>query len=262
MISRSPYYAAATGNPLLIAIATLNAGLVAYQMGDLPRAEALLTEALHLHQRYNGPYAAAFAQGWLAEVILARGDMARAVALFRDAITGFAASGNWAVVAEHFEALARGTVTSHAVPTVQLLGAAAAMRERFGHPRKPSEGPDYDRLLATARAKLGDTSFSEAWDAGRQLSEDQVLAEVNALVAATTDAPTGHPPSAPTDHGLTRREAEVRRLLAEGRSHRAIAETRSLSERTVESHVLPLLPKLGLASRPAAATYAVRHGLV
>lgn len=51
------------------------------------------------------------------------------------------------------------------------------------------------------------------------------------------------------------------RLLAEGRSNRAIADTLSLSERTIESHVMHILTKLDLDSRTAAATYAVRHGL-
>ena len=52
------------------------------------------------------------------------------------------------------------------------------------------------------------------------------------------------------------------RLVAAGRSNRAIADTLSLSERTIESHVLHIMTKLGLESRTAAATYAVRHGLV
>lgn len=61
--------------------------------------------------------------------------------------------------------------------------------------------------------------------------------------------------------GLTRREQEVLRLLTEGRSNRAIADALSLSERTVEAHVLHILAKLRLESRTAAATWAVRHGL-
>jgi len=61
--------------------------------------------------------------------------------------------------------------------------------------------------------------------------------------------------------GLTRREVEVLRLLTEGQSNRAIAAELSVSERTVEHHVLHILTKLGLDSRTAAATYAVRNGL-
>jgi len=54
---------------------------------------------------------------------------------------------------------------------------------------------------------------------------------------------------------------EMSRLLVEGRSNRAIAETLSLSERTVENHVLHILTKLDVGSRTPAVTYAVRHGL-
>ena len=73
--------------------------------------------------------------------------------------------------------------------------------------------------------------------------------------------PPGTPAAPPTHHGLSPREREVLHLLTEGRSNRAMAETLSLSERTIEGHVLHILTKLGLESRAAAAAYAVRHGL-
>ena len=62
--------------------------------------------------------------------------------------------------------------------------------------------------------------------------------------------------------GLTAREAEVLRLLAQGMSDREIAESLSLSPRTISGHVTHLLTKLDLESRTAAALFAVRHGLV
>ena len=61
--------------------------------------------------------------------------------------------------------------------------------------------------------------------------------------------------------GLTAREAEVLRLLAQGLSDREIAEALSLSPRTIGGHVTNLLAKLDLESRTAAAVFAVRHGL-
>ena len=61
--------------------------------------------------------------------------------------------------------------------------------------------------------------------------------------------------------GLTAREAEVLRLLAQGLSDREIAEALFISPRTVHGHVTNLLAKLGLESRTAAAAFAVRHGL-
>jgi DNA-binding CsgD family transcriptional regulator len=61
---------------------------------------------------------------------------------------------------------------------------------------------------------------------------------------------------------LTLREREILRLLAEGRTNQAIADTLYISLRTVQTHVANILAKLGLSSRAAVAAYAVRHGLV
>ncbi len=117
-------------------------------------------------------------------------------------------------------------------------------------------------MLTSARAMLSDAAFTEAWNAGQLMSQDEALAGAEALALATAEAEIASPPDKATRHGLTPREREVLRLLVEGRSNRAIADILSLSERTVENHVLHILTKLGLASRTAAATYAVRHGLV
>lgn len=64
-------------------------------------------------------------------------------------------------------------------------------------------------------------------------------------------------PSAP----LTRRELDVLRLIAAGRSNKAIAAALSASERTVARHITNLYGKIGASSKAAATAFALRHGL-
>jgi DNA-binding CsgD family transcriptional regulator len=61
--------------------------------------------------------------------------------------------------------------------------------------------------------------------------------------------------------GLTEREVEVLRLIAAGRSNRAIAQALFISPNTVLHHVSNIFTKTGVANRAEAAAYATRHGL-
>jgi PAS domain S-box-containing protein len=61
---------------------------------------------------------------------------------------------------------------------------------------------------------------------------------------------------------ITRREAEVLRLLACGASNRTIADTLGISATTVRNHIEHLLAKLGVHSKLEAVVYAARSGLV
>ena len=61
---------------------------------------------------------------------------------------------------------------------------------------------------------------------------------------------------------LTQREIELLRLVAEGMSNKAIAQTLSISENTVKYHVKNILRKLGVQNRTEAVTQAIRAGLL
>lgn len=61
--------------------------------------------------------------------------------------------------------------------------------------------------------------------------------------------------------GLTPREVEIVRLLAQGRSNQEIADELYISLRTAQTHVSNILGKLKLNSRAAVAAVAVRHGI-
>lgn len=70
----------------------------------------------------------------------------------------------------------------------------------------------------------------------------------------------GAPSDAP--HGLTPRELEVLRLVASGRTNKAIAKQLFLSEKTVDRHVSNILAKVKAPSRAAATAFAYEHKLV
>ena len=62
--------------------------------------------------------------------------------------------------------------------------------------------------------------------------------------------------------GLTPREVDVLRLLAAGRSDKEIAAALFVTRRSASKYVSTVLAKLGVPSRTAAATLAMRDGLV
>jgi DNA-binding CsgD family transcriptional regulator len=97
------------------------------------------------------------------------------------------------------------------------------------------------------------------WDnaarAFRQCGAAPALAEVEALMQQplTIDQPVSGV--------LTAREVEVLRLIAQGKTNRAIARALDISEKTVARHVSNIFTKLDLSTRSAAAAYAFTNRL-
>jgi NarL family two-component system response regulator LiaR len=91
-----------------------------------------------------------------------------------------------------------------------------------------------------------------AADAGEALIDPTVAAR---LVERLADERSGD-----SYQNLTTREREVLDLIARGFSNKRIALELGIAEKTVKSHVVNLLGKLGVADRTQAAVYATRHG--
>ena len=104
---------------------------------------------------------------------------------------------------------------------------------------------------------LKDTEADELRKAIKAAAAGQV--QLSPMVAARLMKEVRVPDS---PESLTERETEVLRLLAKGCSNKEIAQTLSIGEKTVKTHVSNILAKLGVPSRTQAALYAVRIGLV
>jgi DNA-binding NarL/FixJ family response regulator len=62
--------------------------------------------------------------------------------------------------------------------------------------------------------------------------------------------------------GLTGREVEVLRLVAEGRSNSQVGQALFISMKTASVHVSNIIAKLGVSSRGEAAAWAHAHGVI
>ena len=141
-------------------------------------------------------------------------------------------------------------------------GALGSLREAFALWRDLDAPYDAARarvLIARACRALDDaeTASLELESARLAFVELGAMHDVAAIAALERALA-----SAPADDELTPREREVLRLVATGKTNRAIAGALGISEKTIARHVSNIFTKLGLASRAAATAYAYEHGLL
>lgn len=90
--------------------------------------------------------------------------------------------------------------------------------------------------------------------AGQSVLEGEVLARAAELSASAQRLRQGEPQM----RGLTEREREVVRAIADGMSNAEVAEALYMSEGTVRNHISSILAKLGLRNRTQIAVYYYR----
>jgi DNA-binding CsgD family transcriptional regulator len=131
--------------------------------------------------------------------------------------------------------------------------------------------PVFQHLVAPwqekARTQLGEPAFQAALAKGRKWSLNQALEVAEQLpppdegAEPPSQAPSGsRAPSYPA--GLTAREVEILRLVAQGLTDAQVAEQLVISPRTVNWHLTSIYSKLGVPSRSAATRFAIEHHLL
>jgi DNA-binding CsgD family transcriptional regulator/tetratricopeptide (TPR) repeat protein len=113
-------------------------------------------------------------------------------------------------------------------------------------------------LLAAVCEERGDQDGRRLeLDTARRLFEQLNADPGLASLAEDSDRPTRQPAGS-----LSEREVQVLRLVAAGKTNRAIANELFISEKTVARHVSNIFGKLGVSSRTGATAWAFHHNLI
>ncbi|MDQ3225882.1 MAG: AfsR/SARP family transcriptional regulator, partial [Chloroflexota bacterium] len=113
-----------------------------------------------------------------------RGDHARAVSYYGEALIRFHALGDLGSVAWCLEGVAAAGGRDHPEQAARLFAAADTLRTAIHIPLPSPERPEYDRAVAVVRTILGDAAFEAAWRDGAVLPLETALAAANALAAS------------------------------------------------------------------------------
>jgi DNA-binding CsgD family transcriptional regulator len=190
------------------------------------------------------------------EIMLAVGDLEEARR----------ACGELEATAQGFDTGLLGAMAAHARGAVQLaegdaqaaLGSLRRAWQAWQDLEAPYVAARVRVLVGRVCRTLGDDDGAEMeWEAARAVFEKLGAApDVARIDQFSQSAPSSRA------HGLTPRELQVLRLVAAGKTNRAIATELSISDKTVARHVSNIFTKLGLSSRAAATAYAYKHDLV
>ena len=231
--------------------------------GQRERGEAWIEEGLALHREFGNKQGLGNKLSDLGLVSHEAGDLAGAARRYAESLHWLQEGGDVWYLASAVEGLAAVALAiEQAVPAAQLLGAAAALRDRFAGAVWPDERGRRERTVAAAREALGDEGYDREVAAGGTLPLPDVVqlaTTIAAMFPATAAAPTR---SAAAAAGLSPREHEVLRLLAEGKSNPEIADALFIGRGTVRTHVSNILGKLDARTRTEAAALARERGLL
>jgi DNA-binding CsgD family transcriptional regulator len=232
---------------------------------DHAAAQALIEEALALFNELGDRRAIAKAHYRSGCVAFDQEDFSGAQASYERCLAMLWEVEDTWLIAASLEKLAQVALArKNAAWAARLCGSAAVLREAMGAPVPSIERASYEYTLAATRAQLGEEVFVAVWAEGRAMMPQQAL-------AARKLVPAHHAPMLPksaakisTNYplGLTAREVDVLRVVAEGLTDIQVAQILVLSPRTVSTHLRSIYNKLGINSRTAATRFALENQLV
>jgi DNA-binding NarL/FixJ family response regulator len=162
----------------------------------------------------------------------------------------------------------------HAVTRLYLLHAEAVLLGRAGRREEASarvaeafaaaSAMTHVDLVASLTLRLtAESALHDGWGQPRAWlgQTETYFRACGQLVVAAACARLRQPTDPARPDGLSEREVEVLRLLAQGRTNRDIAAALTISEKTVARHLSNIFTKIGVSNRSAATAYAFHQGI-
>ena len=241
-------------------------GDLSYFEGDYRSAQPLLERSLALARELGAAWWGCSTFIRLGEIATDTGRLSRASALLKDGLRSSQRLGDRESLASGVAACAQlAAVTGDSKRALRLASAADKLRggRLSGGPLRAQASLRAlsERRLAAARLALGERGSADAWAEGQALSWEAAVAEALAVCESAAGAAIGGGAAEPLAGGLSQREAQVLRLVADGKTNREIADELALSHKTVKRHLDNIFDKLGVSSRAAATAFALRAGI-
>jgi DNA-binding CsgD family transcriptional regulator len=252
LTERSVAAARRLGNPYWVAYALWIAGM-AFSRTDSRRALAAWDEGVDFVREHRVHFFEGFLARDAARLHTSDGEPEAALVLFGDAIASFHRAGNvpqliitLASVPALFERIKRLEAAA------TLLGAMSRHESSFHHV------PELSYLDGRLATKLGAKRARELLAEGAALDLDAAAAYARRQIDAARRDPR---PRVRDERpgGLSRRELEVLRLVASGRTSAEIATELFITVRTAEHHIQHIYDKIGVSNRASATRWAITH---
>jgi len=156
----------------------------------------------------------------------ARGEQGRAFAQFAESLRMTEGLRGETLAPSAFEALASlCAAVGRLEDALRLVSAATARRRASGNVLPPIDAPALEALHQRLQAAIPAERFAELWDGGTTFAVNQAaaLAAEAPAPALASQAPQQAATHAAQTYGLTARELEVLRLVAQGLTDAQVA---------------------------------------
>ncbi|MBV9229674.1 MAG: tetratricopeptide repeat protein [Chloroflexi bacterium] len=251
----------------------MNLGRLALSAGDESKAVQFLEESVRIHQAEGHMAHTIISLYYLARAHYRQGEFARARTLLEANLALCREVDYCWVMARVLCTLGQLLIQQRELETAEsLLKESLQLYRIMGDQRGVAKALLHTANLATAQGAYSKASacYEESLGIALELKKEGLIAAaLKGLGVVTPSTADERPPlafparkSSAFPAGLTAREVEVLRLVAQGLTDNQVAMQLVISYRTITTHLTSIYNKLGVNSRTAAVRFAAEHQLI